>query len=109
MPYIPKEERGNYDSLIDELAERIVAHTKGKEDTAFAGVLNYICTRLTLKVIKLKFGKLRYSILAIVTGVFKNIADEFYRRLGVPYEDKKIKEHGDVDLYEGFSKEIKES
>ena len=29
-------------------------------------------------------------------GVFKNIADEFYRRYAVPYEDEKIAEHGDV-------------
>ena len=38
----------------------------------------------------------RYWTIALVVGVFKNIADEFYRRYAVPYEDEKIAEHGDV-------------
>lgn len=50
---------------------------------------------------------MRYWIIATVTGVFKNIADEFYRRLGVPYEDKQIAKNGDVDLYEEFSRDIR--
>lgn len=107
MPYISKKDREKIDSAIDELAERIVAQAKSqKEDTAFAGLLNYACTRLTLKVIRLRFGKMRYWIIAAVTGVFKNVADEFYRRLGIPYENKQIKKNGDVDLYEKFSEEI---
>ena len=108
MPYITKKYRKEFDPLIDALAERIVAVAKEqKSDTAFAGLLNYTCTRLTLKIIKLQFGKLRYWILALTTGVFKNIADELYRRLGVPYEDKQIVKNGDVDLYEDFSREIR--
>ncbi|MBI1888965.1 MAG: hypothetical protein HYS15_03505, partial [Candidatus Spechtbacteria bacterium] len=47
-----------------------------------------------------------YWILAIVTGVFKNIADEFYRRVGIGYEDKQIKKSGDVDLYKEYIDEI---
>ena len=39
--------------------------------------------------------------------IFKNVADEFYRRLAVPYEDRKIDEEGDVDLYEDLLKDIK--
>jgi hypothetical protein len=31
-----------------------------------------------------------------VIGVFRKVADEFYRRVGVPYEDEKLAEHGDV-------------
>ena len=110
MPYIVPKDRDKLDPLIDELAERIVKEAKGYEyDGAFAGLLNYTCTRLALKVVRLEFGKMRYWILAIVTGVFKNIADEFYRRLGVPYEDKQIEKSGDVDLYKEFSDEISKS
>jgi hypothetical protein len=29
---------------------------------------------------------MRYWIIAILTGTFKNIADEFYRRIALPYE-----------------------
>lgn len=107
MPYISKKDREEIDGAIDALAERIVTQSKKqKEDTAFAGLLNYACTKLALKVIRLRFGKMRYWIIAAITGVFKNVADEFYRRLGVPYENKQIKKNGDVDLYEEFSKEI---
>ena len=107
MPYIVPKDREKLDPLIDELAMRIVEEARGyKYDGAFAGLLNYTCTRLALKVVRLEFGKIRYWILAIVTGVFKNIADEFYRRLGVPYEDKQIEKSGDVDLYKEFSDEI---
>ena len=108
MPYIAPKDREKLDSLIDELAERIVHEAKEYGyDGVFAGLLNYTSTRLALKIVKLQFGKMRYWILAIVTGTFKNVADEFYRRLGVPYEDKQIEKNGDVDLYEEFDREIK--
>ena len=107
MPYIAPKDRTSLDPLIDQLAERIVEEAKAqKYDGAFAGLLNYTCTRLALKVIRLQFGAMRYWIIASVTGVFHNIADEFYRRLGVPYEDKQIAKSGDVDLYKEFIEEI---
>ena len=108
MPYIAPKDRKQFDPLIDELADKIVKEAKEHEyDGAFAGLINYVCTRLTLRVIKLLFGRMRYWIIATVSGTFKNIGDEFYRRIGLPYEDKQIKKSGDVDLYEEFDKEIK--
>lgn len=108
MPYIKQEDRKQLDPLIDALADKIVSRSKDQEGkAAFAGLLNYSCTRLALKVIKLRFGKIRYWIIATTVGTFKNIADEFYRRVGVPYEDKQIEKNGDVDLYEEFSEELK--
>ena len=107
MPYIAKQDRPPLDPLIDQLAHQIVAQAKAQNyDAAFAGLLNYACTRLALKVIRLQFGALRYWLIATVTGVFHNIADEFYRRLGTPYEEKQIAKSGDVDLYEEFLREI---
>lgn len=108
MPYIKQELRDQLDNLINELARRIVDISKQEEgDGAFAGLLNYSCTRLALEVIRLRFGHIRYWLVAIVSGVFSNVADEFYRRLVTPYEDKQIENHGDVDFYREFFKDIK--
>jgi uncharacterized membrane-anchored protein len=107
MPYIAPKDREQFNPLIDDLAERVVAVAKGYGyDAAFAGLLNYVCTRLALRVIQLQFGKMRYWLIATTTGVFKNIGDEFYRRVGVPYEEKQILKSGDVDLYRAYSDEI---
>ena len=53
--------------------------------------------------------KVRYGSIATVTGVFKNIADEFYRRIAAPYEDRQISANGDVPLYEAYTKRIQEN
>lgn len=107
MPYIPQRDRKILNPLIDQLAEQIVVEAKkSKDEAAFAGLLNYTGTRLALKVLRLRFGAIRYWLVAIVVGTFHNVADEFYRRLGFPYEDRKIEENGDVDLYSEFVQDI---
>ncbi len=110
MPYIPAEQRKACDGLIDELAGQIVrlAQESGS-DGAFAGLVNYACTRLALQIVRRRFGQLRYWLIAILTGTFKNIADEFYRRLAAPYEDRQMAKSGDVDLYTEFLQEIADS
>jgi hypothetical protein len=35
----------------------------------------------------------------MITGVLENIKQEFYRRIGVSLEDKKIIENGDIPEY----------
>jgi len=107
MPYIPAEQRKTCDGLIDELADQIVrlAQESGS-DGAFAGLLNYACTRLALQVVRRRFGKMRYWLIAILSGTFKNISDEFYRRLAAPYEDRQLAKSGDVDLYAAYLAEI---
>ncbi len=108
MPYIKQKNRKNLDLLIDKLANAVVKEIESNgDDKDFGGFLNYTCTRLILSIIKKKFGKLRYWIINAVTGTLKNISDEFYRRLGIPYENKQIKKSGDVDLYKYFENEIK--
>jgi hypothetical protein len=59
-----------------------------------------------MKIIHLRFGEIRYGTIATITGVFKNIADEFYRRVASPYEDKQIEKSGDVDMYEEYGSTI---
>lgn len=98
MPYIEDKYRQKFDPLIDRLSEEIASEA-AQDNLAFAGFLNYACTRTILKVVKLRFGKMRYWILAIITGVLINIILEIYRRVGIPYEDEKIKENGDVDMF----------
>ncbi len=110
MPYIVAEQRQVLNSAIDELAGRIVrlAAADGA-DGAFTGLLNYACTRLALLVVRRRFGRLRYWLIAALTGTFKNIADEFYRRLAAPYEDRQLAKSGDVDLYAEFLAEIEKT
>ncbi len=93
MPYIKPDQRITLDATIGELADRIVELSRTMpEETSFAGLLNYSCTTLAARVIKGRFGRIRYGTIATVTGVFKNVADEFYRRLAAPYEDAQIDE-----------------
>lgn len=107
MPYIKAHHRQELDALIDQLAAGILRQAQAEEDpAAFAGLLNYACTRLALTIIRRRFGQLRYWLIAILTGTFKNIADEFYRRLGAPYEDKQLARSGDVDLFQEYLEEI---
>ncbi len=108
MPYIAPELRQELDPLIDTLAERLAAQAEAAGyDGAFTGVLNYTCTRLALAVVRRRFGGLRYWLIAALTGVFHNVATEFYRRLAVPYEDRQMMQSGDVDLFQEFAEEIK--
>jgi len=107
MPYISQDHRQPLDPLIEKLALQIVQEAQAMGyDGAFAGLLNYTCTRLALKVVRHRFGAMRYWIIAILTGTFKNIADEFYRRIAAPYEDQQIEKNGDVDLYREYELEI---
>ena len=55
MPYIAPKNREKLDTLIDKLAGQIVEESRGHDhEEAFAGLLNYSCTRLALKVIRLR-------------------------------------------------------
>ncbi|MEW6387064.1 MAG: hypothetical protein AB1491_06060 [Thermodesulfobacteriota bacterium] len=110
MPYILPKHRKNLDGLIDQLADAIISEGAEYADTgAFAGLLNYTCTCLALKVVRRRCGPMRYWLIAILTGVFKNIADEFYRRVAAPYENRQMLKNGDVALYQEYLKEVEEA
>jgi len=107
MPYINSLHRQEIDALIDQLAQGIIRQSQQTGDiTAFAGMLNYACTRLALQIVRRQFGQMRYWLIAIITGVFKNIGDEFYRRVAAAYEDKQKANSGDVDLFQEYLEEI---
>jgi hypothetical protein len=105
MPYVKPELRQALDPAIRELSRALVDAARSLPDeTAYAGLLNYACTSVAIQVIEGRFGKIRYGTIATVTGVFKNVADEFYRRVAAPYEDQQIAANGDVPLYEEYAK-----
>ena len=78
MPYIEKKQR-------PEVVE------KGATD---AGELNYLLTYHILRYLN-SMG-LCYQTINDIVGALKCCSDEFYRRIVVPYEDKKIEMNGDV-------------
>jgi hypothetical protein len=96
MPYIKPEQRDRLDPYINALIEAINKESSDLvvpvNHLSHAGILNYVCTRLALEVIPVR----QYWAIALKSGVFRNIADEFYRRYAVPYEEEKISSNGDV-------------
>ena len=95
MPYVPdlpSQDRVRLDPLVDALAKEIKDIAAGYNyDGAFAGELNYAVTTLGLKVLPAR----RYWAQALLSGVFHNIADEFYWRYMRPYENEQIIKNGD--------------
>jgi hypothetical protein len=105
MPYIKPEYRRALDPHIRALADCVAEIASSMpEETAFAGLLNYACSSLAMQVVETRFGRIRYGTIATVTGVFKNIADEFYRRVAGPYEDRQIEANGDLPQYQAMGK-----
>lgn len=88
MPYIKPEDRINKDGPISELAKVIKT----------PGDLNYIFSCLAIEYFLRNGG--RYQQINDVDGVFGCASKEFYRRIAVPYEDKKIQETGDLKQLE---------
>lgn len=110
MPYIAPEIRQELDPLIDALAQRLAHQAEAAGyDGAFTGLLNYATLRLALGVVQRRFGPLRYWLIAALTGVFHNVAAEFYRRLAAPYEERQCQAHGDVDLIAAWVREFDKS
>ena len=64
-----------------------------KNGPATAGQLNYKITMLLIEYFN-TWGS--YQSINDVLGALEGAKMEFYRRIAVPYEDKKIKQNGDV-------------
>lgn len=108
MPYVPSKDRPSLDHIIDKAVDAIKElHDSYGYDAAFAGELNYFVTELALRLRKKLFGRIRYWHVALLSGIFSNIKEEFYRRAAAPYEDVQIDKNGDVSGYSPDSLEIK--
>lgn len=84
MPYINKQRRQHWDKVIEDLRLLINNGTS-------AGDFNYILTRI---VTSMPFHS--YDYINGVIGVLECCKLELYRRIAVPYEEKKKEENGDV-------------
>ena len=77
MPYIHQSER--------DILDTIKAMSPGQ--------LNYLITRQVRNYLGAAYS---YRDLNEVIGVLECVKLELYRRVAAPYEDKKMKENGDV-------------
>jgi hypothetical protein len=84
MPYIRKGIRKVLDPPIDELNETLCIPTSGE--------IAYVIFRIVDKF----YGNANFAGLAEGIGVLDCVKEEFRRRRLNPYEDKKMKENGDV-------------
>ena len=85
MPYIEQNRRDILDSDIKALISIM-------KSNPIDGELNYIITR----IVDAAHGEGGYARYNRAMGVLDCVSREFYRRKVAPYEDKKIKENGDV-------------
>ena len=85
MPYIEKIDREYYEYILIE------AKAQG---IATAGDLNYLITKLCN--IYLNESGECYKTYNEIIGVLESAKLEYFRRNVAPYENKKIKENGDV-------------
>lgn len=81
MPYVTETDR----NLIK---------TTGLRNVNTSGRLNFTLTAIIKAYLDTK--GLSYSTINDIIGALEGAKLEFYRRVAVPYEDKKIKENGDV-------------
>lgn len=91
MPYIRKNEREYFNSIIDQLPPMGV------------GQLNYCISRILhnwLKAVGLKYDKVNHVI-----GVLECAKLELYRMVAAPYENKKRLANGSVSELDAISLE----
>lgn len=88
MPYIHPEVRQYFNESIDDLVKNLKTMSHSDQ----CGCFNYIMYRMA-KHLSRDGG---YAIMSGFRGAMHDSADEFYRRIMVPYEDEKINENGDV-------------
>lgn len=87
MPYIHPAARTELDPFIDQLYD--VLDKRGIS----SGEVNYCFSTILARA----FRKApNYGTISLICGVLVNVKDEFYRRFAAPYEDRKIKENGDI-------------
>jgi len=86
MPYITRDLREKLDPQI----ETIIWVIKHLNVSDYAGVLNYVITRIIGH-----FTFKSYSSINRAIGVLECAKLELYRRLAAPHEDQKMKENGD--------------
>jgi len=93
MPYLNTDQKAEFE--VHGEIKVLVAYITSLSLKDFKGALNYLnflIARTYLKVV----GNSYYNISTVVNAV-EDSAKELRRRLLDPYEDKKIKQNGDVE------------
>lgn len=96
MPYITQQDRDRLDDKenlscnLYSVADIVVKESK------LDGVLNYCITKMLLSIVKSKGES--YSLYNTLIGVLECVKHELYRKQVSLYEDKKIKENGEIKL-----------
>ncbi|MBW1975256.1 MAG: hypothetical protein JRI45_06760 [Deltaproteobacteria bacterium] len=89
MPYIKDAERRLIKPGCTFVAEAIASFGK-----VHPGRVNYAISEILKQL--LDYTRISYSEINKLIGALECAKLELYRRLAAPYEDKKIKENGDV-------------
>lgn len=97
MPYITKENRAKVDAAIEALAD-LISETAHDDD--LEGIVNYTITELCCQT--MVGDTPRYKKINAVLGILEAVKQEFYRRMGGPYEDLAAQKNGDITSYEDF-------
>jgi ribosomal protein S3AE len=87
LPYIKPENRAKYEKVLEELISILKSLPMENVD----GELNYVVSKMLKEIYPLRYFHINRAV-----GVLECIKLEFYRRVAAPYEDKKIKDCGDV-------------
>lgn len=102
MPYIKQ----CYRNTVDQHLTQLIAYINNVPEEQDAGVLNYCVSRLLNGLVapynsaEEEMPIWNYDRINKVMGVLSCVKSEFYRRIAVPYEIKKIQENGDILEYQ---------
>lgn len=94
MPYIKREDRKINNPLIATPGKVELIDWNRPIAIRTPGELNFAMTILASEYVRRR--GMSYTVANEVMGVFASAQSEFYRRVVVPYEDKKCAENGDV-------------
>lgn len=90
MPYIKKEDRKKFDSIIEDVVDALTEHGFSPVKS---GDINYVFSKVIWNI----FDKNpSYTLGNNLVGVLECVKQEFLRRRLNLYEDQKIKENGDI-------------
>ena len=94
MPYIQKVYREVYRESVEKLADLLARQAKENDDKDLTGHLNFVFCLILAEILKRR--KMGYKLLSSMRAALEDASAEFYRRVMVPYEDRKIEQNGDV-------------
>lgn len=97
MPYIKEEFREKYDDKIETLIKELCKYGSSKSDIPIAGDVNYCITRIVNALCPQSC--MSYNDINTAMGVLECAKLELYRRVAIPYENKKKSFNGDVKEY----------